>query len=152
MAKQIYKSKENRVIAGVAGGIAEYFDIDPVIVRLIFVLFTVFPPYAGLILYIIAAIIMPDRKNANHKQAKIEDKIKSVADDFKESAQNVAEKVRENVKDERQKNQALLGLVLIVLGLLFLLNQFNPWISLSRVWPLLLVVLGIVIITPRRNR
>ena len=56
--KRLYKSKTNRVICGVCGGIGEYFGIDPTIVRLLCVLlgFT----STGVILYIIAAIIMPE--------------------------------------------------------------------------------------------
>ena len=56
--KRLYKSRTNRVLCGVCGGIGEYFGIDPTIVRLLCVLlgFT----STGLILYIIAAIIMPE--------------------------------------------------------------------------------------------
>ena len=42
--KQFYRSRDNKVIAGVCGGLAEYFNIDPVLVRIAFVLFTIFGP------------------------------------------------------------------------------------------------------------
>ena len=58
MKKKLYKSIEDKRIAGVCGGIAEYFDIDSTIVRLITILF-VFTCGAGLLAYIVAAIIMP---------------------------------------------------------------------------------------------
>ncbi|MBQ9156094.1 MAG: PspC domain-containing protein [Eubacterium sp.] len=57
--KQLCKSQHDKVIMGVCGGVAEYFDIDPTIVRLVWALFTL-GGGAGVILYIIAAIIMPD--------------------------------------------------------------------------------------------
>ena len=60
MAKKLYKSRKNRLLAGVCGGIAEYFDIDATIVRLIFVLLSVCFG-GGIILYIVAAIIMPSK-------------------------------------------------------------------------------------------
>ena len=60
MKKKLYRSTENRVIAGVCGGIAEYFDIDPTLVRLAWVLFCVLGG-SGLLAYIIAALVMPDR-------------------------------------------------------------------------------------------
>ena len=60
MKKKLYRSTENRVIAGVCGGIAEYFDIDPTLVRLAWVLFCVLGG-SGLLAYIIAAIIIPER-------------------------------------------------------------------------------------------
>lgn len=58
MNKQLYKSNQNRMIDGVCGGIAEYFDIDPTLVRLLWVLFSAMGG-SGVIAYIIAALIIP---------------------------------------------------------------------------------------------
>ena len=58
--KQLYKSSDNKKIAGVCGGIGEYFGIDPTIVRLGFVALS-FMFGGGLVVYILASIIMPDR-------------------------------------------------------------------------------------------
>ena len=58
--KKLYKSRVNKVLCGVCGGIGEYFNIDPTIVRLLFVILTL-GACSGIILYIIAAIIMPER-------------------------------------------------------------------------------------------
>ena len=58
--KQLYKSSTNKKIAGVCGGIGEYFGIDPTIVRLGFVALS-FMFGGGLVVYILASIIMPDR-------------------------------------------------------------------------------------------
>lgn len=61
--KRIYRSKKDRMIAGVCGGIAEYFKIDPTIVRLLWVLVTIFTGLIlGIIAYILAAIIIPEKK------------------------------------------------------------------------------------------
>lgn len=59
MKKRLHKSKIDEKLCGVCGGIAEYFDIDPTIVRLAWVLFTL-AGGSGIIAYIIAALIMPD--------------------------------------------------------------------------------------------
>ena len=59
--KRLYKSSTNRVLCGVCGGIGEYFNIDPTIIRIIFVLF-VFGVGSGLLAYIVAGIIMPEEK------------------------------------------------------------------------------------------
>ena len=61
--KRLYRSTQNKVLAGVCGGIAEYFNIDPVIVRLIAVVLSLPGLVTGLIVYIIAAIIIPKGKN-----------------------------------------------------------------------------------------
>ena len=59
--KRLYRSKDNKVIGGVCGGIAEYFKIDPVIIRLIWVLLVLGYGF-GLLAYIIAWIIIPLKK------------------------------------------------------------------------------------------
>lgn len=60
MSKRLYKSNENRIVNGVCGGVAEYFDIDPTLVRLGWVLFCALGG-SGFLAYIIAAIIIPRR-------------------------------------------------------------------------------------------
>lgn len=57
--KRLYKSRNNRVLCGVCGGLGEYFNIDPTIIRLILVLL-ICGAGTGIIAYIIAAIIMPE--------------------------------------------------------------------------------------------
>ena len=61
MNKRLYKSNENKMVCGVCGGIAEYFDIDPTLVRLGWVLFCALGG-SGILAYIIAAIVIPGRK------------------------------------------------------------------------------------------
>jgi phage shock protein C len=58
MTKRLYKSTDDKMLCGVCGGFAEYFEIDPTIVRLAWVLFTLVGG-AGILAYIIAAIVMP---------------------------------------------------------------------------------------------
>ena len=59
MEKKLYKSNQNKMIDGVCGGIAEYFGIDPTVVRLIWALFSLMGG-SGILAYIIAAIILPE--------------------------------------------------------------------------------------------
>ena len=60
LEKRLYKSKENRMLDGVCGGIAEYFNIDPTIVRLAWAIFSL-AGGSGVLAYIIALIIIPER-------------------------------------------------------------------------------------------
>lgn len=60
MNKRPYKSNNNRMIDGVCGGIAEYFDIDPTLVRLGWVMFCALGG-SGILAYIIAAVVIPRR-------------------------------------------------------------------------------------------
>ena len=61
MNKRLYKSNENKMVCGVCGGIAEYFDIDPTLVRLGWVLVCALGG-SGILAYIIAAIVIPGRQ------------------------------------------------------------------------------------------
>ena len=58
--KKLYRSKKNRVIAGVCGGIGEYFNVDPTLIRLAWILF-VLAGGAGILAYIVAWIIIPEK-------------------------------------------------------------------------------------------
>ncbi len=60
MDKQLFKSSTNRVICGVCGGIGEYFRIDPTVIRLIWVILSAASFGTGLLIYIVAAVIMPE--------------------------------------------------------------------------------------------
>lgn len=58
--KRLYKSKTDRKLAGVCAGIAEYFNLDPTIVRVVYAVLTLFSAaFPGVILYIILAVVMP---------------------------------------------------------------------------------------------
>ena len=62
MKKRLYKIEEGKKLDGVCGGIAEYFDIDPTLVRLAWILFSAFVG-SGILAYIIAAIVMPKKSD-----------------------------------------------------------------------------------------
>jgi phage shock protein C len=57
---KLYRSKKNRIIAGVCGGIGEYFKVDPTLVRLLWLLVSVMGMGSGVVAYIIAWIIIPE--------------------------------------------------------------------------------------------
>lgn len=60
MKKRLYKIENGKKLAGVCGGIAEYFDVDPTLIRLAWIVFTACAG-CGLIAYIIAAIVIPKK-------------------------------------------------------------------------------------------
>lgn len=63
--KKLYRSS-NRVIAGVCGGIAEYFDIDPTLIRVVYVILSLFSvAFPGVLLYIILMILIPNYNQLN---------------------------------------------------------------------------------------
>ena len=66
MNKKLMRS-DDRVLAGVCGGLAEYFDFDPVLVRVAYAFLTLFTAFSGLLLYIVLWIVMPRRGWAYEK-------------------------------------------------------------------------------------
>jgi Putative stress-responsive transcriptional regulator len=56
---KLYRSKTNKIIAGVCGGIGEYFKIDPTLVRLLWLLISVMSAGSGVVAYIVAWIVIP---------------------------------------------------------------------------------------------
>lgn len=59
MDKLLRRSATERMIGGVCGGLAEYFDIDPTLVRVAYVLLTLFTAFSGVLAYIVLLIVMP---------------------------------------------------------------------------------------------
>jgi len=75
---KLYRSRKNRMISGVCGGIAEKFNMDPTIIRLIWALLTfVTAEFPGIIIYIICAIVIPSEEEEipidNLKSANIDE-------------------------------------------------------------------------------
>jgi len=66
MEKKLYRVREGNILFGVCAGIAEYFKLDPAIVRLAAVLLTCFH-FSGLVVYIAAAIIVPEKPLEIHE-------------------------------------------------------------------------------------
>jgi phage shock protein C len=68
--KRLYRSRNERMLAGVCGGIGEYFDIDPTVIRILFVLFALVIG-GGILLYIILLIIMPLKPDSSIGEVEI---------------------------------------------------------------------------------
>lgn len=149
LAKRLYRSRKDCVIAGVCGGIAEHFDIDPTLVRIVAVI-SIFINGIGLIAYIIGWIFIPQSPESLTEEET--GKQKGKAGTIKQKAENVASEIGKEIRGEsgkagHGKNSRLVGgVILICLGLLFLGSSFFPWFGFARLWPLILVVLGVAIL------
>ena len=141
------RSRKDRIIFGVCGGLAEYFGIDAVIIRLAFVVFTIIE-WSGILLYIILAIIIPktEKEDMTEKQA-IDESIENLGEQLKISGEKLEEKVdefSEELVTERPKRAMWLGTILILLGLFFLVDRlgFLWWLREDLFLPLVLILLG----------
>jgi phage shock protein C len=138
MTKKLYRSKKDSIIAGVCGGIAEYFEIDPTLVRLLTVL-VVFLGGAGGIAYIIAWIIIPQ----NPEQI-------TESEEAEEEKDNAGVFHPKGGSDDKRHIWG--GLILILLGLFFLAKSLFPSFVFVRFWPLILVVTGFILIIQSLSR
>jgi len=137
--KKLYRSETNRALAGVAGGLGEYFQIDPTIIRLIFVLLTVFGG-SGVLVYIILWILIPSEKNTGKDS---EETIKNNTEEFKNKAKKFAEEFKGMSAQHHSKNW--FGYIVIGLGLLLLLNSLGLF-QFHLFWPIILILFGLILL------
>jgi len=156
--KKLYRSRKERVIAGVAGGLGEYLDIDPILIRIGFVLLTLINGI-GILLYIVSIILIPLEPEEEKIPIKTEEKVQEFTQQVKERAASLADEFKEEiekVKSEKwwSEKRNIIGLVIIIVGIIFLLEQMIP-IHLLRwklLWPIALILLGLYIIFKRKGK
>ncbi|MFC2114268.1 PspC domain-containing protein [Bacteroidota bacterium] len=139
--KRLFRDSSNEIIGGIASGLARYFDVDPTIVRVLFIVGAFFG--GGLILYVILWIVVPRDHSTNFSN-------QPEQNEQHYSQTNEPQGVRdENMQSEierRRRGSLIGGLVLIVIGSLFILERFIPRINFRDFWPFMLVILGLIIL------
>ena len=133
----------NKVIGGVCSGLADYFDIDVTIMRLLFVIAFIFASF-GFWFYIILWIVLPigQRTIDNGQQSTVDSQSQSQRTESQET-----DGVTGNGQSRQLKMKSIItGTVVILIGLLFLVNNFIPITWVWKLWPLILVVIGVVMI------
>ncbi len=149
MKKKLYRSREDKMLGGVCGGIANYFGVDPTLIRLAFVLIF-FADGAGLLAYIVAWILIPekptndeqdyserekndhdlDKSNIDKKDEKTNEKKSHIKDNKESDVYSNSSDLdsRENRKNNQQHNNNL--------------SFFNKKENSQKVWGILLIILG----------
>ena len=133
----LFRSRTNRMLGGVAGGLAYNLNSDPSLIRIIFLLLTLFWG-GGAVLYLILWIALPEEDTPFiHQPGPGAEKSEPGAG-------------QENPGDFRvpaRSNGALMvGLILIAVGAIFLIGRFIPHVDFGDLWPIVLVVAGVVLI------
>jgi len=139
MAKRFTRSKHDKIIGGVCGGLGEYLNIDPVIIRIVWlVLF--FAGGVGLIAYIVAWIIVPEENDSPYQERQ--------KSEF------------QSKKSEDSGGKLIGGIILIIMGVLFLLDRhwyFNDFLEnfIRMIWkyflPAVFIGLGIYLISKSKK-
>lgn len=172
LQKRLYRSKNDRMIAGVCGGLGDYFDIDSSLIRLAVLLIFLFQGI-GLIAYIIAWIIISEEPVKNQYSAQNKDSFKKnvnpnqadsdfeAENDFNKreseaeveaQAQNIAYQEAKNSGSQNKNNRRqLFAMIMILLGSIFLVDIWIPDFYWERYWPLIFIILGFLLLKGDQN-
>ena len=176
MSKKLYRSKNDRMIAGVCGGLADYFNVDSSLVRLA-VLFIFLFQGIGLIAYIIAWIVMseepvkneyrmPDdyyiedqkkKENEKQQQSYDEDDGQNQNKNYDQENRTESEKKYyqqyhdQNSESSNNNRRKLFAVVMILVGSIFLIDIWIPDLYLEKYWPLILIAVGALMLKGDNN-
>ncbi len=164
MNKKLFRSNKDKMLGGVAGGLAEYFSIDPTLVRIIFVV-SLFAGGAGILAYIILWIVVPEEpfafaaSNAGTGNTQQTESTPGTGDTTgtgsgsaeEDKAQPDYQQYYRAMAEQKHKRSSVFGVILVAVGLLFLLDNFIPRIHFGDFWPLLLVAVGVGLLLNARK-
>lgn len=135
---RLYRSQRNNVIGGVCGGLGDYLNTDPLVFRILFIV-AFLVGGSGLLIYIIFWIVIP------------EEEIPIINTKNSSNMETEPKTDNNNMEEQKkpQKNDGNLwgGLILITLGAIFLIDRFVPRIDFGDLWPLILIVVGVILIS-----
>ena len=141
MNKKLERQANNKVIAGVCSGLGKYFNIDPVFFRVAFIAL-LFAGGSSLLIYIILVIVVPKERFF-------------VLENNSTTNNNTFETFQQNDlsgNETSDNNSLIIGLVLISGGVLFLLNNLVPFFKIQKLWPAILIILGLGLIMRKKDK
>jgi len=128
MGKRLYRSNRDKIIGGVCGGLGEYFEVDPVLIRIITVLLII-GTGVSVLAYIICWIVIPRREEGMVEDTQPREKTPPAS-----------------------WHKYLPGLILIFIGVLLLVRENWYWFDFDELWPILFIVLGLLLVFRRNNK
>jgi phage shock protein C len=163
MADRLYRSRDDRMVAGVAGGLAEMWGADPALIRIIWALLVIFTGGVALLVYIVMAIVVPEADDAIPTPASptvaTGDAPLPTASGWApppSSSAGAAEAraARHAARAERGGMPVgiILGGFLVLLGVFFLAREYLPSIDFDWFWPLVLVGIGVALLASSMGR
>jgi phage shock protein C len=136
MNRKLYRSKKDKIIGGVCGGLGKYFDIDPVLIRILFVFLTFFHG-SGLIIYLILLIIVPQEPiNIDEIELK----------DFTDISGDRPSNYEQTTVNRGEKVKKIFGIILLIIGSLLFLENFVKILDFEIIAPLIMILMGLYLI------
>jgi len=141
MKKKWYRSRKDKMIGGVCGGIGEYFDIDPTLIRILFVVGLFMA--AGFLAYIVLWIVVPEEPlipaTSNNTEA---------TGDPGAGTGTLQDENQKPTDVPRRNRSGIFGGIMVILGVLLLIDNF---VTFHAFWPLVLILIGVGILLKNRN-
>ena len=148
MEKKLQRNQQDKMIAGVCSGLADYFDIDVTWVRIAFVI-AVIAGASGILAYLILWIAVPKKPYIpDFGQFNSGSTVNGMSGNTSQGFDNLKKKDRGNFR-------LIAGVIFIFFGLIFLLNEFDlipDWMDFENLWPLILVGMGLYILSAGVNK
>lgn len=152
MQKRLYRSTKDRMIAGVCGGLAEYFEIDPVIIRVLFVVITL-GAGVGILGYIILWIVVPEAMIVIKDSSSVGyENINQNEENNMNNNTNFEMVNQEKFHKTNHSGRVFISIILILIGLLWFISNIVPGVDFGHLWPLTLVALGLLILIRSINK
>jgi len=149
MEKRLYRDELNKKVAGVCAGLADYLSIDVTIIRVIF-LITLIAKGGGGLIYLILWAALPKKPLNLYNNPHVDYTVPPQSAPFTFTSGGVPPNVPFSAQPVKKSSNAGLvaGIVLVLMGSFFLLDQFNiiPDISFDKFWPMILIVVGVGIL------
>jgi phage shock protein C len=149
MNAKLYRSTADRMVAGVCGGLGQYLGIDPVLVRIFFVLLTI-GGGSGVLVYLLLWILIPEGDQGQLASAET---IRGGAEEIAAKARSFGADMRATLQARNPQTSLIIGAALVLLGLLFLGQNLQlswlRWLSADLLWPVLLMAAGVALIWRR---
>ncbi|OPL08980.1 MAG: hypothetical protein AVO33_08710 [delta proteobacterium ML8_F1] len=160
MEKKLYRSHEDKVIAGVCGGLAEYFEVDATLIRLVWAVTILFAG-TGVLAYILFVIIVPLKPEVyTVNSSGTQEPEEGDSEDGEADKEKVDRTVQSDpvvVKREKDKTSSqLFGLILIVIGMMFVARRIFWWLDIripwEIFWPVILIAIGLYLVFKKDGR
>jgi phage shock protein C len=149
-SSRVVRIRSEGILGGVCAGLGAYLRIDPVFVRIFFVLLA-FADGVGFIAYLILWLVLPDASR-DEGQA-LEATVRENAGELAEKARSLGGDFSRGFEGAHPQLPMIIGGALIVLGIAFLIDNLNiawlSWIRYELMWPFLLILAGVVLLVRR---
>jgi phage shock protein PspC (stress-responsive transcriptional regulator) len=146
MNRRLYRSRTDRVLAGVAAGVANWLNADPALVRVAWVILAFVTSGLAVLVYVVMAFVVSE-----------EPMVRRAAGDVAAGTNAAAEPVTETMTTETQPRESngplILGILLVGIGLVFLVREYIPALDWDRLWPIAIIAVGgLLLVNSMRRR